>query len=208
MFVRISKIHIQTPCLQLTSRLSDKSPEGRMLKFRSLTTIGFVACFIALAGCANTGGTARNIVRHKIPSSSFPIANAIELPPGATTVYLSGKVPPLVDKSKSPSDAAAYGGDTEGQTVETLKSIDSQLRSMGLGLSDVVKMQVYLVGDPSNGGKMDFAGFMKGYSRFFGTPEQPLLPVRSAFQVAGLANPAWYVEIEVVAARGLQSVVK
>jgi len=179
-----------------------------MFGFRPLIASVAAACAMSLAGCAAIGSTDQTIVRYKIPGSSFPIANAIELPPGATTVYLSGKVPPVVDKSKPPNDPAAYGGDTEGQTVEVLKSIDTQLKSMGLGLSDVVKMQVYLVAEPPKGGKMDFAGFMKGYSRFFGTAEQPNLPVRSAFQVAGLVNPAWYVEIEVVAARGLPSVVK
>lgn len=166
-----------------------------MFGFRPLIASVAAACAMSLAGCAAIGSTDQTIVRYKIPGSSFPIANAIELPP-------------VVDKSKPPNDPAAYGGDTEGQTVEVLKSIDTQLKSMGLGLSDVVKMQVYLVAEPPKGGKMDFAGFMKGYSRFFGTAEQPNLPVRSAFQVAGLVNPAWYVEIEVVAARGLPSVVK
>ncbi len=179
-----------------------------MFGFRPLMAAGFVACAVILGGCANVSSTAQNIVRYKIPGSSFPIANAVELPPGATTVLLSGKVPPVVDKSKPANDPAAYGGDTEGQTVEVLKSIDTQLKSMGLSLADVVKMQVYLVAEPSKGGKMDFVGFMKGYTRFFGTAEQPNLPVRSTFQVAGLVNSAWYVEIEVVAARGLPSVVK
>ncbi len=58
-----------------------------------------------------------------------------------------------------------------------------------------------LVGDPNNDGNMDFAGFMEGYTQFFGTEEQPNLPARSAMQVAGLVNPGWLVEIEVVAVR-------
>ena len=56
------------------------------------------------------------------------------------------------------------------------------------------------MGTPETG-KMDFAGFMKGYTQFFGTKAQPKLPTRSAFQVAGLANPNYLVEIEVTAAR-------
>ncbi len=48
---------------------------------------------------------------------------------------------------------------------------------------------------------MDFAGFMEGYVEFFGTEEQPNLPTRSVFEVAGLANAGWLVEIEVVAVR-------
>jgi enamine deaminase RidA (YjgF/YER057c/UK114 family) len=48
---------------------------------------------------------------------------------------------------------------------------------------------------------MDFDGFMKGYTKFFGTKEQPNLPTRSVIQVAGLANPVWLIEIEVTAIR-------
>jgi len=68
-------------------------------------------------------------------------------------------------------------------------------------MGDVVKMQVFLVGDPGKEGKMDFAGFMDGYTQFFGTKEQPNLPSRSVVQVAGLASPAFLVEIEVTAVR-------
>jgi len=46
---------------------------------------------------------------------------------------------------------------------------------------------------------MDFAGFMKGYTQFFGTKEQPNKPARSAMQVEALALPGALVEIEVVA---------
>lgn len=48
---------------------------------------------------------------------------------------------------------------------------------------------------------MDFSGFMDGYTKFFGTKKQPILPVRSAFQVVALANPAFLVEIEITAVR-------
>jgi len=65
----------------------------------------------------------------------------------------------------------------------------------------VVMMHVFLVGDPANGGKMDFAGMMTGYTQFFGTREQPNKPARSAVQVAGLAAPGALVEIEVIAVR-------
>ena len=68
-------------------------------------------------------------------------------------------------------------------------------------MGDVVKMQAFLVGDPGKGGKMDFEGFMQGYTQFFGTPIQPNLPVRSALQVMALANPGYLVEIEVTAVR-------
>lgn len=169
---------------------------------RFLARAGLCAAALAiLGGCAAMPHGGGEVVRHKIPNSSFPISAAIEVPAGATRVLLSGKVPPKVDASKAATDPAAYGGDTQGQTVAVLKSIESQLAGLGLSLKDVVKMQVYLVGDPAKGGKMDFAGFMDGYVQFFGTPAQPNLPTRSAFQVAALANPAYLVEIEVEAVR-------
>jgi enamine deaminase RidA (YjgF/YER057c/UK114 family) len=48
---------------------------------------------------------------------------------------------------------------------------------------------------------MDFAGFMSGYTKYFGTKDQPNKPARSAFQVAALAAPGVMVEIEVIAVR-------
>lgn len=144
---------------------------------------------------------AADLVRHPLPNgSTFPIAAAVEVPPGYTTVYLSGTVPPVSDSAAPPNTIAAYG-DTRTQTVAVLTAIGKQLSALGLGMGDVIKMQAFLVGDPSLEGRMDFAGFMAGYSQFFGSAEQPNLPVRSTMQVAALANPGFLVEIEVTAVR-------
>lgn len=140
------------------------------------------------------------IVRYPIPGSDFPISQAVELPADATLIYLSGQVPTVVDETVEGNTIAAFG-DTETQTLTVLEKIQDILTSLELTMSDVVKMQVFLVGDPKMDGDMDFAGFMSGYTQFFGTEEQPNLPSRSAMQVAGLANPGWLVEIEVVAVR-------
>lgn len=178
------------------------TPFVRRYSARALTALGVSALLgvASLTVCAASSPSAE-VLRHRLPGSDFPIAAAIEVPPGATTVYLSGQVPPLVNSSKSPTDPLAYGGDTQGQTEGVLRAIDAQLKGLGLGMKDVIKMQVYLVADPAKGNKMDFGGFMAGYTQFFGTAAQPQLPVRSAFQIAALANPAWLVEIEVVAVR-------
>lgn len=138
------------------------------------------------------------VVRHPIPGSDFPIAQAVEIPAGATRVLLSGTVPAAVEGAAAGS--AATFGDTETQTVSVLRQIEAKLKDLGLSPGDVVKMQVYLVA-PQPGAPMDFAGFMKGYTQFYGTGKQQNLPTRSVFQVAGLANPAWLVEIEVEAVR-------
>lgn len=177
------------------------------MRFSAISSISWAtaaAALLVVSGCASSnagGGSAQTVVRHGIPGSTFPILAAVEIPANATTVHLSGTVPPVADATKPANDPAAYGGDTQAQTVGVLRAIDAQLKGLGLSLKDVVKMQVYLVADPAKGNKMDFDGFMKGYTQFFGTPAQPNLPTRSAFQVAALANPAWYVEIEVTAVR-------
>lgn len=142
--------------------------------------------------------SAQEITRHPIPNSDFPILRAVEIPPEATLVYLSGTVPSPTDDAADPNSVEAYGDTTE-QTRNVLEKIDATLTELGLSMSDVVKMQVYLVAP--DGDAMDFAGFMAGYTEFFGTEAQPNLPTRSVFEVAGLANPGFLVEIEVVAAR-------
>jgi enamine deaminase RidA (YjgF/YER057c/UK114 family) len=142
---------------------------------------------------------AQDIVRHKLPNSDFPIAQAVTIPPGATIHFISGQVPPTVNKAADPNSQAAFG-DTKTQTVGVLNKIQDILKGMGLTMGDVVKMQVFLVGDPAKGGKADMAGFMEGYTQFFGG-KQPNLPARAAFQIAALANPGWLIEIEVVAAK-------
>ena len=68
-------------------------------------------------------------------------------------------------------------------------------------MKDVVKMTVFLAGDPAKGGKLDFVGLQASYTQYFGTADQPNKPARSAMQVAALAAPWALVEIEVIAIR-------
>src|SRR6202042_2930333 len=141
-------------------------------------------------------GTAHaDVVRHPIPNSSFPIAQSVEVSGNVTTYYVSGQVPPVVDQSADSASRQAYG-DTKTQTVGVLNKIKSILEGLGLGMGDVVKMQVFLVSaSPSS---LDFKGFMEGYTQFFGG-DQPNLPARSVLGVSALANPGFLVEIEVIA---------
>lgn len=147
-----------------------------------------------------SGGAAAEVTRHPIPGSDFPIAQAVEVSAGTTLVFHSGTTP-----GPANPDAERYSpewwGDTEAQTLSVFGRLEQSLTAKGLGFGDVVKMQVYLVGVPELDGAMDFQGFMTAYRRYFGTEEQPNLPARSTFQVAGLAAPGMLVEIEVVLAR-------
>lgn len=154
-----------------------------------------VASLVAVPAFAESSG----VVRHPIPGSDFPILQAVEIPADATLVYLSGTVPQVIDDTAAEGAAARYG-DTAAQTASVLAAIEGKLGALDLGMGDIVKMQAYLV-SPPGGDAMDFDGFMQGYTQFFATADQPNMPVRSVFEVAGLANPSWLVEIEVVAAR-------
>jgi enamine deaminase RidA (YjgF/YER057c/UK114 family) len=85
--------------------------------------------------------------------------------------------------------------------MSTLTKIQAALKTEGLTMGDVVMMHVYLAGDPAKGSKLDFAGMMASYTKFFGTKDQPNKPARSAMQVAALAAPWALVEIEVIAVK-------
>ena len=167
------------------------------LKFASMRGLGL----LLLLCVATTGSAAaQDVVRHRTPGSNFPIAAAVEVPAGKTVVYLSGMVPRVANE-QAPRNSTASFGDTKTQTVSVLQAIEAALSRMNLTMKDVVKMQAFLVADPAKDNRMDFAGFMEGYTQFFGTAEQPNLPSRSVMAVAGLVNPGWLVEIEVTAVR-------
>jgi len=140
---------------------------------------------------------AAEVVRYPIPNSTFPIAQAVKVTGNAETYYVSGQVPPLVNKDADPASPQAYG-DVKAQTVGVLTRIKGILEGQGLTMGDVVKMQVFLVHDTR--APMDFKAFMEGYTQFFGG-SQPNLPARSVVGVAALANPGFLVEIEVTAAK-------
>jgi enamine deaminase RidA (YjgF/YER057c/UK114 family) len=101
------------------------------------------------------------VVRYPIPNSTFPIAQAVKVTGDATTYYISGQVPPVVSKDAEPNTPQAYG-DTKTQTIGALTKIKAILEGFGLGMGDVVKMQVFLVHDAR--APMDFKAFMEGYT--------------------------------------------
>ncbi len=158
-----------------------------------------IACLaLLLAATAVVPVHAREIVRH--PAGNFPISSSVLVPAGAGIVYVSGTLADPV-KPDAPAGSAERLGDTEAQAASVLGKLEKELAASGLTMSDVVKMNVFLVGDPAKGGAMDFEGLMKAYARHFGTAAQPNLPARTTVQVAALPIPGALVEIEVVAAR-------
>ena len=140
------------------------------------------------------------VTRVPLPNNStFPISQAVEVT-GGNLVFLSGATPSPAN-ANAEQGTPAYYGDTETQTVSVLNRIKANLEGMGMEFGDIIKLTVFLVGDPALEDRMDFGGFMAGYTQFFGTDEQPNLPARSAFQIARLGAPLMFVEIEAIAVR-------
>ena len=145
-----------------------------------------------------TPAASHDIVRRA--NSGFPIANSVTVPAGSDIVYLSGMLADAADTS-APAGSIERFGDTAAQTKSVLGKIARELEALDLTMADVVKMNVFLVGDPRKGGGMDFEGLMHGYLQHFGTASQKNVPARTTVQVAGLPIPGALVEIEVIAAR-------
>ena len=141
------------------------------------------------------------VTRHPLPNNStFPIAQAVEVTADTVLISHSGTVrgPANPDADRGSRE---YYGDTETQALSVFGRMEASFEKLGVGFGDVIKMTVFLVGDPELGGRMDFQGFMNAYTQYFGTDEQPNLPARSAIQIAGLAGDGMLVEVEVVLAR-------
>lgn len=164
---------------------------------RHLATLALAA----LVGAPVAG--AQSVERHPTTPPGM-ILQSVEIPPGAAVLLTSGQVAAPLDSTlatpateRTPADY----GDTRTQTVSVLQRIRAILEAQGYAMRDVVKLTVFLVGDPALGGRMDFAGMNAGFREFFGTDANPETVARSTIQVAGLAGPGYLVEIEAVAAR-------
>jgi enamine deaminase RidA (YjgF/YER057c/UK114 family) len=158
------------------------------------------AMFAAALLGIHQASAAEPVSRLPLPDNNpFPISAAVSVSAGTDLYYLSGAVAPPINKDAPKGSTAAYG-DMETQATNSLTAIKGTLERLGLGMGDVIKMTAFLVADPTTN-KLDFEGFMTGYKKFFGTPEQPNKPARSAVQIAALVAPGALVEIEVVAAK-------
>ena len=152
---------------------------------------------IFVGACAQSG----EVTRHPLPNNStFPIAQAVEVAADTTMIWHSGTVPGPANPDAE-RGSREFWGDTEAQALSVFSRMEASFEKLGVGFDDVVKMTVFLVGDPELGGRMDFDGFMRAYTKYFGTEEQPNLPARSAVQIAGLAGDGMLVEVEVILAR-------
>jgi enamine deaminase RidA (YjgF/YER057c/UK114 family) len=115
----------------------------------------------------------------------------IKIPAGAETLYLSG--------SGASRKEDGSMGTMEEQTRSTFANFKTTLEAEGWSMSDIVQVRAFAVAGEY--GVLDFDGFNRAYREFFGSEDNPLKPVRSFVQIAGLVVPGWLVEIEIRAVR-------
>lgn len=118
---------------------------------------------------------------------ALPAAGAIEIPPGVTLLHLAPEMP-------------GGPGDTEAQSRVALGGIAGRLAQLGLGLGDLVRLQVALAPDPGRAGTADRAGFEAAWHETLGN-QSPIRPLLCILQVTGLGAPDRLVAIEATAAR-------
>lgn len=156
---------------------------ARKFAFTALSAMLALPSASALADDANTG------IERK--GESRILYSTIKIPANAETLYMSGAgASPLPDGS---------WGNMEQQAIDIFTKFKTTLEEQGWSMSDVIQVRVF--GVAGEDGVLDFEGFNKGYLAFFGTPENPMKPVRTFVQVADLVRDGWLVEVEMRAAR-------
>lgn len=156
---------------------------------------------LALAAAAPAG--AAGVTRHASTPPGL-ILQGVTVAPGTEMLYLSGQLASPIEASAAKPPATmtmADFGDTKTQTISIFTKIKGILAAKGYAMSDVIKLTVFVAGEPKLGGKMDFAGMNDAFKMFFGSAENPNTVARSTIQVAALAGPNFLVEIEATAAK-------
>jgi reactive intermediate/imine deaminase len=129
---------------------------------------------------------APHIKRTNPPALSLPTGytHIVEVIGPGTLVYIAGQV-------ASDKDGKLVGDrDMKAQAEQVFRNLEAALKAAGATFSDVVKMNTYTT-DMSQ-----VAAVREVRARYFGDTT----PASTLVQVAALANPAFMLEIEVVAA--------
>ena len=127
-----------------------------------------------------------SIVAHN-PAGAFPpyrgYAHAVEVPPGARTLYISGLNGYERDGVTMPSDFA-------GQAEWVWRHLGTILETAGMSYSDLVSLRFFLASAADDPANVDIL-----YSHLDGH-----LAARTVV-VQQLLDPAWLIEVEAVAAK-------
>lgn len=140
------------------------------------------------ASAADKGAPAPAIERFQEGRNFY---NAISIPSGAETLYLSGA-------GAEPETDGSWGT-MEEQAIDIFNTYKTTLEDLGWSMEDIVQVRVFAVAGEN--GALDFDGFNAGYQQFFGSDINRMKPVRSFVQVANLVRDGWLAEVEIRAAR-------
>lgn len=112
-------------------------------------------------------------------------SHSVEIPPHSRILYISGQV------GIGPDGLLKEGA--EAQTEQVCRNIVAILEANGMGLSDLVKVNSYLI----NPG--DLGAFRAARTRVFGEAK----PASTLAVIQALAGPQYLVEIEAIAAQSV-----
>jgi enamine deaminase RidA (YjgF/YER057c/UK114 family) len=152
----------------------------------------FVAAAVTMAaagaaGSASAQGQTPSYLRFQNPpgmSSPPTYSHVVEVVGPHRTVYVAGQ-----------TGADASGkvvSDFRGQAVQVFENIKTALASVGGNFDNVVKLTSYLTNIEANA-----AEFRQVRASYF--PNRSALPASTLLQVPRLANPAYLLEVEVIA---------
>ena len=160
-----------------------------------LTAIG---CLLSVAATVPAGAHA---ILRRADQSAPVVSTSVLVPAGVDLVFVSAILPDAADPA-APASSARRFGDTATQAKSVLAKIARELESHGLTMADVIKMNIFLVGDPGRKGEVDYLGLTQAYLGLYGMRTlEKSLPARTTVQVAGLPVPGVLVAIEVIAAK-------
>lgn len=146
-----------------------------------LTAVGFLTACQTLPADVQIDASIKGsaAISGKTLPSGPPFSPVIE---AGGVYYLAGHL------GRDP-ETREYAPNIAAQTTRTLQNIDATLKTVGSGLYDVVRCQVFMT---------DITGFAEmnnAYRQFF--PQNP--PARTTVEVSGLAAPNALIEIECTA---------
>ena len=130
-------------------------------------------------------------VNPKEMHSNPAFSQAVVVAGAAKTIYVGGQ-------NAIDADGQIVGaGDLAAQTEQTLRNIETVLKASGAGRDDVVKWTILVVQG------QDINAVFAAFQRVWGASARP--PIITFAFVAGLANPEFLVEIEVMAVTGVRA---
>ena len=169
----------------MTTEPDPRTPSGEPNASRR----DFVAGAVTIAAVAGAAGTAQAqpMLRFSNPpgmSNPPTYSHVVEVTGPHRTIYLAGQTG--VDASGKPAEGI------RAQAVQVFENIKTALASVGGDFEHIVKLTSYLTNMDEHG-----AVYREVRASYF--PNKAALPASTLLQISRLANPAYLLEVEVIA---------